>query len=131
MEEQARLQSVIPILDYSELLLRQAWVLWVFPSSLHHIHYPLGESVPLATHRPRDTTQEQLLQSIHPAGAPPFLPSSCLPHPEMRPMPNFQLFWGSMSLLRRKLESILHGLLQIMNWHAMKTKDFFLPLMCV
>ena len=59
-----------------------------------------------------------------------FLPSPCLSRPVVRPMPNFQLFWGSVALLGRKLESILHGLLQIINGSATKPREFILPLMC-
>lgn len=59
-----------------------------------------------------------------------FHSSPSLSHPVEGPTPNFQLFYGSMSLLGRKLKSILHCLLQVINWSVTKPKECILSLMC-
>lgn len=130
---EARLQRVVPILDYSKFLLRQARSLWVFFSCLHHIHHPLGGlclSLLLALPRPQQRSSAgPQAASRQPESLPPPIPR--LSHPVVRPVPDLQLFWTSVSLLGRKLESFLRRLLQIINWSATTPKEFILIDVCV
>lgn len=105
--------AVIPILDYSKFLLHQARSLWVFSSSLHHVHRPLGElclSLPLCSHRgllQRLGQASDQLESL--LSATPLV----LPTPGMRPGPHLQLSWGSVSLPGKRIRK--HFTLLIIN----------------